>query len=166
MAEFHKKDKWKRKFTDKIHKKIFSVYWCAVIIITEIKSVINRKYVIDRICDFKKNDEIYQITLYVPNLRQNREVLKIIEEEKQKIQLKYFEIEESSNKKVVIKLLAEDSAVLFIANILNQLNWIDLIKNQNTTNIIIYVVFFLWKLITIKWTKKLEKIIKLMYDNK
>ena len=91
-------------------------------IIKEIKSVVNRKYVIDRICDFRKNDENYQITLYVPNLRRDREVLKIIEEEKQKIQLKYFEIEESSNKKVVIKLLAEDSAVLFMANILNQLN--------------------------------------------
>ena len=37
-VEFHKKDELKRKFTGKIHKRIFSIYWYSVIIITAIKN--------------------------------------------------------------------------------------------------------------------------------
>lgn len=87
----------------------------------EVKQELNKKDMGDRICYFEKIDEVFRFTLYIPYLRKNREVLKTVKEETKRIQLKYFEIEEYSNQKIVIKLLEEDNSVVFMADILNQL---------------------------------------------
>ena len=86
-----------------------------------IKRYIDKKLICKKICDMRKIDNFYRVTFYILSLKNTEDILGVLNHEAEKVHLKYFEIEIYNKCNFVIKVLAEDSAFIFLVNVLNRL---------------------------------------------
>lgn len=86
-----------------------------------LQGCIKGKKTCDPICDCKKVDELYKITFYTAKLRSTENIVKIVEEEAKKVGLVHCKIDEVKDINFTITILNEDSSMIFLANLLNQI---------------------------------------------